>query len=125
MYKGCGPTLASEYLADKHDIDVSKETVRQWMIRSKLWHAKGPKEKVRHERQPRRSRCGDLVQWDTSEHAWLEGRGEKLYLSSFHFSRITLYWQRIRFQDHLVLDNSVIRNLSKSCATMQTLCRSM
>jgi hypothetical protein len=23
---------------------------------------------------------GDLVQWDTSEHEWLEGRGEKLYL---------------------------------------------
>ena len=23
-----------------------------------------------------------MVQWDTSEHAWLEGRGEKLYLIS-------------------------------------------
>ena len=23
---------------------------------------------------------GELVQWDTSEHDWLEGRGEKLYL---------------------------------------------
>jgi hypothetical protein len=30
--------------------------------------------------RPRRSRFGDLVQWDTSEHDWLEGRGEKLYL---------------------------------------------
>ncbi len=36
LYKGFGPTLASEYLADRHDIDVSKETVRQWMIRAKL-----------------------------------------------------------------------------------------
>ena len=80
LYKGFGPTLASEYLADQHDIEVSKETVRQWMIRSKLWHAKELKEKVRHERRPRRSRCGELVQWDTSEHDWLEGRGEKLYL---------------------------------------------
>ena len=26
MYKGFGPTLASEYLADRHDIEVSKET---------------------------------------------------------------------------------------------------
>ena len=26
------------------------------------------------------SRFGELVQWDTSEHDWLEGRGEKLYL---------------------------------------------
>ena len=33
-----------------------------------------------HQWRPRRSRCGELVQWDTSEHDWLEGRGEKLYL---------------------------------------------
>src|SRR5580692_13142454 len=26
LYKGFGPTLAAEYLADKHDIEVSKET---------------------------------------------------------------------------------------------------
>src|SRR5260370_20044559 len=26
------------------------------------------------------SRLGELGQWDTSEHDWLEGRGEKLYL---------------------------------------------
>lgn len=31
----------------------------------------------------RRSRCGELVQWDTSNHDWLEGRGrERLYLIS-------------------------------------------
>src|SRR5215472_14203069 len=80
LYKGFGPLLAAEYLADQHDIEVSKETVRQWMIRSKLWRAKEQKERVRHERRPRRSRCGELVQWDTSEHDWLEGRGEQLYL---------------------------------------------
>ena len=30
----------------------------------------------------RRSRRGELVQWDTSDHDWLEGRGERLYLIS-------------------------------------------
>jgi transposase-like protein len=80
LYKGFGPTLASEYLADKHDIEVSKETVRQWMIRAKLWRAKEQKLKAVHVWRPRRSRLGELVQWDTSEHDWLEGRGEKLYL---------------------------------------------
>jgi hypothetical protein len=45
LYNGFGPTLASEYLADKHDIEVSKETVRQWMIRAKLWRAKEQKVK--------------------------------------------------------------------------------
>lgn len=80
LYKGFGPTLAAEYLADKHDIEVSKETLRQWMIRAKLWRAKEQKVKAVHLWRPRRSRFGELVQWDTSEHDWLEGRGEKLYL---------------------------------------------
>jgi transposase len=80
LYKGFGPTLASEYLADKHDIEVSKETVRQWMIRAKLWRANEQKVNDVHIWRPRRSRLGELVQWDTSEHDWLEGRGEKLYL---------------------------------------------
>src|SRR5229473_3378772 len=72
--------LSAEYLRKRHQIEASKETVRQWMIRGKLW--RGEKEKVKqvHVWRPRRSRCGELVQWDTSEHDWLEGRGEKLYL---------------------------------------------
>jgi len=35
-----------------------------------------------HQWRPRRSRCGELVQWDTSTHDWLEGRGEEIYLIS-------------------------------------------
>ena len=37
VYEGFGPTLAVEYLREKHGITVSKETVRQWMMRAKLW----------------------------------------------------------------------------------------
>ena len=80
VYAGFGPTLACEYLANKHGIRVSKETVRQWMIRAKLWRAKEKKIEAVYLWRPRRSRLGELVQWDTSEHDWLEGRGEKLYL---------------------------------------------
>ena len=80
VYEGFGPTLASEYLRDKHQIDVSKETVRQWMIRGELWWPKKEKVKKVHLWRQRRSRFGEMVQWDTSEHDWLEGRGEKLYL---------------------------------------------
>ncbi|HEU4635178.1 MAG TPA: ISNCY family transposase [Edaphobacter sp.] len=80
VYAGFGPTLASEYLGKKHGIEASKETVRQWMIRGRLWRAKPEKVKQVHAWRPRRSRFGELVQWDTSEHDWLEGRGEKLYL---------------------------------------------
>ena len=80
VYQGFGPTLAAEYLGKKHSIQVSKETVRQWMMRAKLWRGKKEKVKQVHEWRPRRSRFGELVQRDTSDHDWLEGRGEKLYL---------------------------------------------
>jgi transposase len=80
VYEGFGPTLACEYLRKKHGIAVSKETVRQWMRRAKLWRAKKEKVKQVHVWRPRRSRSGELVQWDTSKHDWLEGRGEEVYL---------------------------------------------
>jgi hypothetical protein len=80
VYEGFGPTLAAEYLSKKHGIEASKETVRKWMIRGKLWRPHEQKIKQVHAWRPRRSRFGELVQWDTSEHDWLEGRGEKLHL---------------------------------------------
>src|SRR5579872_1878530 len=80
VYRGFRPTLAAEYLCRKHGISASKETVRQWMISAKLWRANEQKVTAVHIWRPRRSRFGELVQWDTSEHDWLEGRGEKLYL---------------------------------------------
>ncbi len=79
-YRGFGPTLASEELARRHEIVASRETVRKWMIGEKLWRAGKQKIEQIHVMRPRRSRFGELVQWDTSDHDWLEGRGERLYL---------------------------------------------
>jgi|ERR1700733_13465891 len=80
VYRGFGPTLASEYLAKKHGIEVSRETVRQWMIQAKLWRARKQRIEKIHEWRPRRGRFGELVQWDTSDHDWLEGRGAQILL---------------------------------------------
>ena len=80
VYRGFKPTLAAEYLAEKHKIDVSRETVRQWMIGAKLWQARKQRVEKVHEWRSRRSRFGELVQWDTSDHDWLEGRGEEMLL---------------------------------------------
>ena len=80
VYRGFGPTLAAEYLAEKHDIEVSRETLRQWMIRAKLWRARKQHVAKIDEWRPRRSRFGELVQWDTSDHDWLEGRGDEILL---------------------------------------------
>jgi hypothetical protein len=79
-YRDFGPTLASEYLAERHGIRVSRETLRGWMIAAQLWRPRRARNERVHTWRPRRAQCGELVQWDTSEHDWLEGRGERLYL---------------------------------------------
>ena len=82
LYQGFGPTLAAEYLRRQHGLTVSKETLRQWMVKAGLWKA-GRQERIEaHQWRQRRSRWGELVQWDTSEHDWLGGRGESIYLIS-------------------------------------------
>ncbi len=68
-YADFGPTLASEYLAEVH-----------------VWRS-------------RRSCCGELVQWDTSDHDWLEGRGERLYLIAMIDDATSRAWARFARQD--------------------------
>ena len=82
VYQGFGPTLASEYLRKKHGLEVSKETLRKWMCKGGIWKAHRRRIEEVHQWRERRSRWGELLQWDTSEHDWLEGRGEKMYLIS-------------------------------------------
>lgn len=79
-YRDFGPTLACEYLAKLQNIQVSKETVRQWMREASLWSARKRRVGEVHLWRERRERWGELVQWDTSTHDWLEGRGETIYL---------------------------------------------
>ena len=80
VYKGFGPTLASEYLAKKHQLVVSKETTRQWMREAGLWRRHKQRVADIHVWRERRERYGEMVQWDTSTHDWLQGRGETIYL---------------------------------------------
>jgi DNA-binding Lrp family transcriptional regulator len=80
LYRGFGPTLASEYLAKKHRLTIGRETLRQLMKHAGLWRSRKQQIEAIHEWRPRRSSRGEMVQWDTSDHDWLEGRGERLYL---------------------------------------------
>jgi len=77
-YSDFGPTLAAEYLKREHRIAVSRETLRQWMMRAGLWHRRKQQVEQVHIWRQRRSCLGELVQWDTSDHDWLEGRGPRL-----------------------------------------------
>ena len=80
LWHDYGPTLAVEELAEQHGITLSRETLRKWLIETKLWRARRARVEQAHVWRARRARYGELVQWDSSEHHWLEGRGEKLYL---------------------------------------------
>src|SRR6266853_2640726 len=75
-----GPTFAAQQLSKRHHIQVGKETLRGWMIQAGLWKSKARRVQQVHGWRPRRSGFGELVQWDTSEHDWLEGRGPVRYL---------------------------------------------
>ena len=79
-YGDFGPTLAAEYLARDHDIAVSRETARQWMRRAGIWKSRKQRIEEVHVWRRRRSCFGELVQWDSSDHDWLEGRGERIHL---------------------------------------------
>jgi len=79
-YRDFGPTLACEYLAQDDGVEVSKEALRQLLIDAGIRRGKRRRVEEVHVWRPRRSCRGELVQWDTSVHDWLEGRGPRLYL---------------------------------------------
>src|SRR5579871_1445632 len=54
-----GPTFASEQLAKRHKIEVSKETVRAWMMAEGLWQSHPRSLQQVHEWRPRRSGFGE------------------------------------------------------------------
>jgi transposase len=114
VYRGFGPTLAAEYLAKKHKIDVSRETVRQWMTEAKLWRPRKQRIEKIHEWRPRRSRFGELVQWDTSDHDWLDGRGEEMLLINMIDDATSRWFARFVSSDSTVENmNHLERYLKK------------
>ena len=81
-YADFGPTLAAEKLAEDHEVKVSRETLRQWMIGDGLWLSKAAR-RTFHQPRLRRERLGELVQIDGSEHHWFEDRGDPCTLLVF------------------------------------------
>jgi len=97
-YADFGPTLAAEYLAEKHRVRVSKETLRQWLMAAGVWKRKRRRVEEVHVWRARRPCRGELVQWDTSEHDWLEGRGPRLCLVAMLDDASSRAWAR--FEEH-------------------------
>jgi Helix-turn-helix domain len=98
-YRDFGPTLACEYLAKEHAVEVSKETLRQWLMAAGLRRGKRRALEAVHVWRRRRSCRGELVQWDTSVHDWLEGRGPRLYLVAMIDDATSLAYARFVEED--------------------------
>src|SRR6266852_279078 len=94
-----GPTFAAEQLAKRYQIQVGKETLRGWMRETGLWKSKSRRLEQVHGWRPRRSAFGELVQWDTSEHDWLEGRGRVRYLVRMIDDATSWSWGRFVERD--------------------------
>lgn len=69
-----GPTLLAEHLSRDPKIGpLNAHTLRRWMIEEGRW--KPSRRGARHRRaRPRRAAFGELIQWDSSDHAWFEKR---------------------------------------------------
>ena len=78
-YHDFGATLATEHLAEDDGIALGRETVRRFMHEEHLW-ANQRKPRPHRRRRERRAAFGELVQIDTSEHDWFEGRAPKASL---------------------------------------------
>ncbi len=78
-YHEFGPTLAAEMLEERHDIYVSCECLRGWMIEAELWKPRKLRKRF-HQPRLRREYYGELIQIDGSEHRWFEQLGNKCTL---------------------------------------------
>ncbi|WP_438748503.1 ISNCY family transposase [Pararhizobium sp. O133] len=81
-YADFGPTLATEKLAERDGLRVSRETVRGWMSEAGLWLSRKQRRSF-HQPRLRREAYGELVQIDGSEHRWFEDRGPPCSLLVF------------------------------------------
>jgi len=80
-YADFGPKFATEKLARRDGLHLSKETLRKWMIDDGLRKSKSRKTQHRTWREPRECR-GELLQIDGSIHDWFEDRGPRVVLMS-------------------------------------------
>jgi len=82
-YADFGPTLACEQLRVRHQLELSKETLRHLMIEASLWIPKAARSARLHQPRERRPCVGELVQIDGSRHRWFEGRSAACTLLVF------------------------------------------
>ncbi|MDA8402201.1 MAG: hypothetical protein M0Z86_04710, partial [Deltaproteobacteria bacterium] len=81
-YPDFRPTFFCEKLYELHNIEISKETARKWLLDEGLWKRER-KTKPRKSLRERKHYFGEMLQLDGSKHDWFEGKRDKAVLMSF------------------------------------------
>jgi len=102
-YHDFGPTLASEKLAEDHQLVHDPKTIRRIMISESLWKPKKKKVNgsVHRQWRERKSAYGEMAQFDGSYEHWFEdrdGTGEVCLLAAIDDATGRLV--QARFADH-------------------------
>jgi hypothetical protein len=74
--------LAAEKLGERHDVRVSRETLRGWMRQAGIWLPRAERKRIQQPRH-RREHVGELIQIDGSDHRWFEDRAAPCTLLVF------------------------------------------
>jgi len=103
-YADFGPTFACEKLSELHGICRDPKTIRAIMVEENIWIPGSTASKqvaVHRSWRERRSRRGELVQFDGSYHDWFEGRNgimESCLLAAIDDATGDLLWAQ--FAEH-------------------------
>ncbi|MGL6260773.1 ISNCY family transposase [Vibrio sp. WXL210] len=120
-YADFAPTFAQEKLLEIHNLPVSNETLRQWMIADGLWVPHSQRQPRVYQPRYRRDCLGELVQIDGSHHDWFEGRSDKCCLLVF-VDDATGRLMNLRFSetesafDYMVVTREYVREHGKPVA---------
>lgn len=103
-YCDFGPQLLKEQLEERHNLHLSREWLRQFMIEQNLWEVNKRKNLPFYQRRERRSQEGELIQIDGSYEKWFEDKGPKCCLINM-IDDATGKLQELRFVDHESVEN--------------------
>jgi hypothetical protein len=94
FYFGTNQEQFTEFLLERHGIDLSRATVRRYLALDGIGAPKPQKRSRHRKRRVRRAQEGALIQMDGSTHDWLEARGPKLTLIGAIDDATNTVWAR-------------------------------
>lgn len=79
-YDGFNDEHFTEKLVEHEGLDVTRTTVRRVLRAAGIGSPRRRRPRKHHRRRERKAQAGMMLQWDGSQHDWLEGRGPRLCL---------------------------------------------